>query len=70
MRFYSCTNHDTFCPVGAASVIVAANKGHAKRLLDKALKDKNLKPSIEEPYDLVEIDITKSQAVILWDGNY
>lgn len=70
MKVFTCINHDIYWPVGGASVIIAKNKRAAKRLLDAALVAKKLKPSSEEPYTLVELDVETSKAHILRDGNY
>jgi hypothetical protein len=70
MKLYTCTNHDSHYPVGCASVVLATNKGHAKRLLDKALTEENLKPHSEHPYTFEEIDMSVAHAVVLVNGDY
>lgn len=66
LNVYICIDHDTFCPVGAASVILAVDKGHARRLLGKELLRKGLKP---DRFTVVKLE-QQAQAVILNDGNY
>ncbi len=70
MKIYTCNDHDTINPVGGASVIVAKDKQHAIRKLDRQLKERGLKGYCEEPYTLDELDISKPQAIILHDGDY
>lgn len=70
MRIFTCTDHDTFYPVGAASVVIADDEEMARRLLDSALIARGLKPSSESSYTINEILETAPCAVILVDGNY
>lgn len=70
MRLFTCTDHDLHYPVGCASIVIADNEAHAIELLDAALIGKGLKPFSQEPYTLIEIDLSKPQAVILRDGDY
>lgn len=69
-KVFICTDHDGFYPVGVASIIIAANIGQAKRLLNKELIQRGLKPFKEEPYTLQEINLNISEAWIMLDGNY
>lgn len=70
LKIYTVTDHDGFYPVGVASVIVAVNKGHAARLLDKALIERGLAPKKKHDYTLSEVPTDEPVAIILDDGNY
>ena len=72
MKLFTCTDHDGFWPVGVASVIIAPNKKRAQELLDAELLERNLMTFAqqEEPYELIEVPLNKSKAIILCDGNY
>lgn len=70
MRVYFCTDHDSHYPVGCASVVIAVSESHARELLDKALIEDGLKPSSEDAYILVEIELDKPHAIILVNGDY
>lgn len=70
MKLYTCIDHDCHYPVGVASVIVAPNELHARLHLDNALRKQGLKPNDEYKYSLVEIDLEKTQAIILQNGDY
>jgi hypothetical protein len=70
MNVWTCDDHDTFYPVGAASVVVAPTIEEARALLDKALVEKGLRPSGEKPYTLLPLSTARPVAVILVDGNY
>lgn len=65
MKLFSCTDHDTHWPVGGASIVLAENQELAMELLDAALMKHALVGFKGQPYTLVEIDLTKSQAVVL-----
>lgn len=67
MRTFYSTDHDTFYPVGGASIIRANNKKEAKELLSKALKTRGLEC---EDFTLQEIKTKKPIAIILNDGEY
>lgn len=69
-KVFICVDHDTHYPIGGASIIVAANKGSARRMLNSALIQNNLKDSLGCSYTLEEIDLTKPAAYILCDGGY
>ncbi len=68
MRVFTCIDHASHWPVGCASVIVALNKRRAITLLKKALITDGLDPN--EPFTLQELDLTKTQAIILDNGEY
>ena len=70
MKLFTCTDHNGFWPVGVASIVLARGKGHARSLLDKELTERRLELDKDEPYTLVEVDMTRAKAVILRDGNY
>lgn len=67
-RVFTCTDHAGHWPVGVASVIVANDAAEAKSLLDAELVRHGLDP--HEPYTLAEMDMSKSSAPILCDGDY
>jgi hypothetical protein len=68
MNIYTCTDHDGFYPVGAASVVVANTEDEARQLLVAALNDHGLKG--EKPFILRRININTPRAFILVDGDY
>lgn len=70
LKVYVCTDHDLHYPVGCASVVVARDRRQARRLLDEQLRRRGLKGHAEEPYTLVEVDVTTPQARVLRDGDY
>lgn len=69
-KVFICQDHDSFYPTGVASVIIAANIGQAKRLLNNELIRIGLKPFNKKPYTLQELNLSKSEAYIINDGNY
>lgn len=70
MKLYAVTDHDGFWPVGTASIVMAKDEDHARRLLDAELKLKGLKTSEDVPYSLCQVPQTMPKAIILNDGNY
>ena len=70
MKLYTCTDHNCHYPVGVASIVLARDKRHAKRLLDKALIADGLKPYIQSDYTLTLINQEIAQAIILDNGDY
>ena len=70
LRVYTCTDHDGHWPVGVASVIVARDKRHARRLLNKALAKDGLAGFGELSYTLQALDLGTAAATILNNGNY
>ena len=56
-------------PVGACAVVVAKDRGHAKRLLNQLLQQKGLKP-VEDSKDVKPLRTDVANATILNDGNY
>lgn len=55
MKTFISTNHDSEWKPGC-SVVVAENIRDARKLLDLALIEADLRPSAEFPYDLVELE--------------
>jgi hypothetical protein len=70
IRVWFCTDHDGLEPVPRASIVVAENITQAYALLDKALVEKGLKPSSQEPYTLEGLDVSTPKVIILSDGDY
>lgn len=58
LMVYCCTNHDSFTPIKPASVIVAYDIDHAKRILDEKLINNSLFPSSQHPYFILPLDVT------------
>jgi hypothetical protein len=74
-KLFHCTDHDTFYPVGGASIVIAKNVEHAQKLLDEALESIGLKGNDSVRYCLYEVEGVKIKtknphAIILCDGNY
>ena len=70
MKVYICTDHDTYWPVGGASIVVAEDYLRARELLDARLKEDGLKGFDEEPFTLWEVNLDKEGAEILCNGDY
>lgn len=69
MKLYTCTNFKGRNPVGTAAVIVARDRGHAKRLLTAELVRQGI-PQDDRELEMTEVSATVSHAVVLCDGNY
>ena len=69
MKFFVCTDHDNFY-VGGVSIVIAETKLKARNLLSKELVKEGLKPYIEEPFTLQEIDTNVPIALVLQNGDY
>lgn len=69
MNLYTVNDHIGHWPVGAASVVVAPNEAEARRLLDAALTEAGLDPSVI-PGTLVQMETDRPGVRILLDGNY
>ena len=67
MKVFTCTSFGGHYPVGTAAVIVARDRGHARRLLRKALKECGLE---EDNEIFVEVDVETAGAIVLRDGEY
>ncbi|KKM63851.1 hypothetical protein LCGC14_1507310 [marine sediment metagenome] len=72
MKIYYTTDFVGHTPIGTSAVIVAQNKGHARRLLAKELENYELKLEgfLDCQINFEEIDPTKAQAIVLSDGDY
>ena len=70
MQIYSCTNFEGHWPVPVAAIVVAQDKGHARRLLARELQQREL--GKDDPMDwLFEPLETSTIGVhIISDGNY
>jgi hypothetical protein len=68
MKLFTCTDHDSFYPVGVSSIILADSKEEAAWQLSIALGLRGLEP--EKGFTLEEVDLTVRTAIILNDGNY
>jgi hypothetical protein len=68
MKVFTCTDHATHYPVGGASVVVAPTEQTARNSLKKELQLIGL--NSEGDFTLVELDLTKRQAIVLADGEY
>lgn len=68
MKLWTCTDHDTAWPVGGASIVIAETETEARLLLDAALATESL--DANKSYTLVEVDLTKAQAIVLNNGEY
>ena len=64
LRVFYSNDFKGFYPVGTAAVVVAKNEREARKLLEAA------HPMAKKGATLVELKLTKAQAVILLDGNY
>ena len=70
LKLFTCLDHDTHWPIGGASIIIAEDKRQARRLLDEALDQKDLKTFQQDPYTLKQVRMDKAIAIILRDGEY
>lgn len=68
MRVFICTDHEGHYPVGVASIVVADDEDHARRLLGAELKQHGLRR--EKPFTLQEVGTADAHALVLLDGNY
>jgi hypothetical protein len=68
LKAWLCTDHDSYSPLGAASVVVAASVEAARPLLIEALRQQGIKDS--DAFTLRELDLSQPQAVVLIDGNF
>ena len=69
IKLYTVTDHDSHWPVDVASIVLSRNRAHARYLLDKALIADGLKPHAEKPYNLAEVKMDSTKAVILVNGD-
>ena len=71
MKVFTHTGFRGYYPVGTSAVIVARDRGHAKRLLLAALPDELKAENQDLDISLFEeVDTSKPNAVILQDGDY
>ncbi len=70
LKLFSCINHDCVWPTGIASIVIARNMKHARKLLDIELAKKKLKPYKQREYTLREVALCEPKAIILCDGDY
>lgn len=66
MRVYY-VEHDGVWMAGY-SVVVARDRGHAKRLLTKLLKDNDLE--VDGHLEITEVNIEEAGAHLVWNGDY
>lgn len=57
-------------PVGTAAVVVAADRGQARRLLLAAAARRGIKQDPDRELSLVELSLAEAHAVVIQDGNY
>lgn len=67
MNVYTCADHDGHWPVGACSVVVAADENEARRLLKEALMKEGLDA---KGFTLTPLDLSEAKATILLNGDY
>lgn len=69
MNIYTCTEFQGHWPVGTAAVVVAQDRGHARRLLNRELKERGL-PEVTSTEGIKLVDTAVAKALILLDGEY
>lgn len=69
MKVFTVTGFEGHWPVGTCAVIVARDRGHARRLLNAKLKTHGLEP-VEDTTEFKLLDTSVTHAEILADGNY
>ncbi len=71
MKVYTCNDFTPHWPTGAAAIIVANDKGHAKRLLNKSLDEKGLgDKNKDQDFTFEELDVGEAWVEILHGGDY
>ncbi len=70
MLVFTCTDFDSYFPVGVAAVIFAQNKIEVRGLLDAALIQDGLNPKVIPLYKLHLRGQEKVRAIILNNGDY
>lgn len=68
MNVYYSKDFEGHYPVGAAALVVAKNKGAARKLLDQQLDSEGLKQS--KPYTLHKVSVSVPRVIMLLDGDY
>lgn len=67
MRLWTCVDHEGYWPTGVASVVIANTEGEARALLSAALREKSLDDQV---FTLQEVDLARTGAYVLNDGNH
>lgn len=71
VKLWTCTDHNTYWPVGGASIVIAATEDEARAMLNAALLEKGLEDKAgEKPFTLTEVELDQHGCVILDDGQY
>lgn len=70
LRVYTTTDFEGHYSVGVAAIVVAADKGHARRILLKQCIAHHIPQATDCDFKFVELDVSKCGAVVLNDGNY
>lgn len=76
MTVYTCTELQGIWPVGTAAVVIAQDRGHAKRLLEAEAKSRGLTGATDSEGtelkldDILPVSMDYPHAVILLDGDY
>lgn len=68
MKVFYSTDHDGHWPVGVASVVVAPSESIARLCLAEKLLELGLDAS--KPFTLTELVTSRTQVLILRDGDY
>lgn len=68
-NIYTCKTFAGFYPVGTAAVVVAKDNSMATSLLNSALEKHGLIGDVKES-ELIILDTSKEQVLILNDGEY
>jgi len=69
MNVYTIQGFTGHNPVGTAAMVVARDKGQARRLLDKDLESRGL-PKLQPEVSFTKVDTNVAQSVVLHDGEY
>lgn len=68
-KVWICSNHDTFEPFAASSIVSAPTTNEAIRILDKKLEEMELQKYEKKIYTLKELDTTIPKVYILYHGS-
>ncbi len=69
MRTFYCSGFTGVQPTNTAAIVVAINRASARSLLDKELKRKGL-PGLRLKDNIIELNPSKTQVLVLCDGDY
>lgn len=69
MNVYITTNFTGHWPVGTAAVVIAKDKGHARRQLAPELERRGLEQDMSK-IEFEKLDTNEYGAHVLLDGNY